>query len=113
MLRIDRSAPDENGFGAAGQTIVYGDPKQSDIQTPERAPQAQYIQNYINAFGTALNSTQYTNPATGYAAYINVGSWINHHILNVMAFNVRCVAAQRLFLQASPRPDHFRTDLGF
>lgn len=88
MLRIDRLAPGENGFNAAGQTIVYGDPVESDITTPERAPQAQYIQNYMNAFGAALNGASYTNSATGYAAYIDVNSWIDHHILNVMAFNV-------------------------
>ncbi len=97
MLRIDRLAPGENGFNAAGQTIVYGDPKESDILTPERAPQAQYIQNYMNAFGTALNSANYTNPALGYAAYMDVGSWIDHHILNVMAFNVDALRLSAYF----------------
>jgi hypothetical protein len=90
-------APGENGFNAAGQTIVYGDPKESDILTPERAPQAQYIQNYMNAFGSALNSSTYTSPTLGYAAYINVGSWIDHHILNVMAFNVDALRLSAYF----------------
>jgi len=97
MLRIDRLDPGENGFYAAGQTIVYGDPKESDILTPERAPQEQYIQNYINDFGTALNSADYTSPTLGYAAYMDVGSWIDHHILNVMAFNVDALRLSAYF----------------
>ncbi|MGA2541271.1 MAG: CotH kinase family protein [Verrucomicrobiota bacterium] len=97
MLRIDRLSCGENGFNAAGQTIVYGDPKESDILTPERAPQAQYIQNFINAFGAALNSASYTNPALGYAAYIDVGSWIDHHILNLVAFNVDALRLSACF----------------
>jgi len=97
MLRIDRSGPGESGFNAAGQTMVYGDPTETDILTPERAPQAQYIQDYMNAFGTALDSANYTNPAQGYAAYIDVGSCIDHHILNVMAFNVDALRLSAYF----------------
>ncbi len=51
----------------------------------------------MNAFGTALNSANYTNPALGYAAYIDVGSWIDHHILNVMAFNVDALRLSAYF----------------
>jgi hypothetical protein len=97
MLRIDRLGPGENGMNAAGQTIIYGDPKESVILTPERAPQAQYIQNYMNAFWTALNSANYTNPAVGYAASIDVGSWIDHHILNVVSFNVDALRLSAYF----------------
>ena len=68
------------------------DPEEADITTPERAPQAQYIQNYMNAFWAALNAANYTDPALGYAAYIDVDSWIDYHILNVMAFNADALA---------------------
>ncbi len=88
MLSIDRLGPGESGFGAAGQTIVYDDPAESDILAPERAPQAKYIQNYMTAFGNALNGPNYTSSTLGYQAYIDVDSWIDHHILNVLTFNV-------------------------
>ncbi len=97
MLRIDRTGDGENGFYAAGQAIVYGDPEESDILTPQRAPQAQYIQNYINDFGNALYSASYTNPTVGYAAYIDVNSWIDHHILNVVSFNVDALRLSAYF----------------
>ena len=88
MLSIDRLEPGEAGFNAAGQAILYDDPKEADITTPERAPQAQYIQNYISAFGAALNATNFADPVQGYAAYIDVDSCIDFHILNVLPFNV-------------------------
>jgi hypothetical protein len=88
MMKIDRLGPDQTGFNAAGQTIVYNYPKEPEIKSPQRAPQEEYLQNYMNAFGTALNGASYTNPTTGYRAYVDVPSWIDHHILNVMMFNV-------------------------
>ena len=39
----------------------------------------------------------YTSPALGYAAYIDVASWIDHHILNVMAFNVDALRLSAYF----------------
>ena len=104
MLRVDRLAPGDNGLNAAGQTLVYGDPAEADITTPERAPQAQYIQNYMNAFYAALTAPNYTNPVAGYAAYIDVGSWIDHHILNVMAFNVDTLRLSAYFYKPRQGP---------
>ncbi len=97
MLSIDRLGPGEEGFSAAGQTILDGDPEEADIRTPERAPQASYIRNYMNAFWSALNGANYANPALGYAAYIDVDSWIDYHVLNVMAFNVDALALSAYF----------------
>jgi hypothetical protein len=87
MMKIDRLGDGETGFSAAGQTIVYNYPKESELKTPQRLPQQQYLQTYMNAFGTALNGANYTNPTNGYRAYINEAAWIDHHILNVMAMN--------------------------
>jgi hypothetical protein len=39
LLKIDRPGPGESGFNAAGQNIVYVEPQESEIKTPERAPQ--------------------------------------------------------------------------
>jgi hypothetical protein len=97
MMKIDRLGDGESGFNAAGQTIVYNYPKESEIKTPQRAPQQQYLQNYMNAFGTALNGVNYTNPTNGYLAFIDEPSWIDHHIINVMAFNVDALRLSAYF----------------
>lgn len=97
MMKIDRLDPGDNGFGAAGQVIAYVDPKEADINTAQRAPQRQYINNYMNAFGTALNGANYKDPVAGYRAYADTGAWIDHHILNVMAFNVDALRLSAYF----------------
>src|ERR1700728_3538733 len=51
----------------------------------------------MNAFWTALNSANYTNLTLGYPAYIDIGSWIDHHILNVMTFNVDALRLSAYF----------------
>jgi hypothetical protein len=88
MLKIDRLGPGESGFYAAGETLLYVDPKEEDITTPQRAPQQQYIQAYMNAFGAALVAPNWLDPTNGYRAFVDVPSWIDYHILNVMAMNV-------------------------
>lgn len=82
--KIDRADPGDLGFGAAGQTIRYVEPKEEEV-TPV---QAAWIQSYFNNFGNALNGASFTDPANGYAKYIDVDSWIDHHILNVLSMNV-------------------------
>jgi hypothetical protein len=97
MLGIDRLGEGENGLNAAGQTMVYEDPEESDILTPERAPQQSYIQDYMNQFAAALDSSSYTNPTNGYPAYVDTDSWIDHHILNVVTFNVDALRLSAFF----------------
>ncbi|HTY88827.1 MAG TPA: CotH kinase family protein [Candidatus Acidoferrum sp.] len=97
MMKIDRLDAGESGFNAAGQTIAYVAPHEFDIATPQRAPQQQYLQSYMNAFGTALNGASYTNATNGFRAYLDQASWIDHHILNVVTFNVDALRLSAYF----------------
>jgi hypothetical protein len=97
MMKIDRLGPEESGFNSSGQTIVYNYPKEQDIDNPQRAPQKQYLQSYMDSFGTALNGASYTDPTNGYRAFIDMPSWIDDHILNVMAFNVDALRLSAYF----------------
>jgi hypothetical protein len=69
------------------------------------ARQAQY--NYITTtfaqFGGALWGSSYTNPITGYAAHIDVDSWLDHHILNALAFNVDALRLSGFFYKDRER----------
>ena len=97
LVKIDRLGTGETGFSAAGQTIVYVDPSEQDINTPQRAPQKQYLQDYMDAFGNALNGANYCDPTNGYRAYVDVDSWVDHHILNVVTFNVDALRLSAFF----------------
>jgi hypothetical protein len=89
LMKIDRSDPDERVFGAAGQAIVYQYPAGPDIQDlPQRQPQEDYLTSYLNAYYSKLYSNDWTNTLTGYRAYIDVEAAIDHHLLNVLTFNV-------------------------
>lgn len=88
IAKEDRLNTGDTGFIAYGQTQAYDYPNEQDIKTPQRAPQRQYFQSYIDSFSAALSSTNYTDPVLGYRPYIDMPSWIDYHILNCVAFNV-------------------------
>ena len=106
-MAIDRLGPDETGFSAAGKTICYDHPKEEDIKAPQRAPQVQYLQNYMNSFGAALNGANYTDPTNGYRAFVDVPSAIDHHILNVISFNVDALRLSAYFYKDRNDVLHF------
>jgi hypothetical protein len=88
LLKIDRVDADERTFSAAASTIVYQEPDGRDVQLPQWDPQEAYIANYFNDFWNTANGPNWTNPIIGYAAYIDVDSWIDAHLNSVITMNV-------------------------
>jgi hypothetical protein len=90
MLKIDRPDPGDASFTAGGVSgLNYVDPKGPVIRTGARDPQEQYILGYFKTISSVLNNAAlFTDPLEGYAKYIDVPASIDHHILNVLAFNV-------------------------
>jgi hypothetical protein len=89
--RVD---PNERVFYTSlGQQLTYQDPKGPEMELPIRAAQAQYLADYFNQFEAALTGPNPGDPITGYAAWIDVDAWIDHHIVNVITL---CADALRL-----------------
>ncbi len=88
IFKVDRQDAGDTGFTAGGQTLAYYYPKEVQVKSAQRDPQEQYLTSYITSFKTALDSASYTNPATGYAAWLDVAEAIDHHLMNVWTFNV-------------------------
>ena len=103
QLRIDRNLPADRMFPLpgvpgvlgsysnlyGGQSIILDEPKGPDLVTdPRRASQLNFIRTYFTNFIFALAGAGFTNPITGYAAYIDVDSWIDNHIVNAICHNV-------------------------
>lgn len=91
LLSIDRAKLDDAGnpipqFNAAGVSMNYMDPDYRDVTL--QPAQQHYLNYYFSSFYTALNSPNWTNPATGYAQYIDTRSWIDYHLHQVFVFNV-------------------------
>ncbi|MCH8922193.1 MAG: CotH kinase family protein, partial [Planctomycetes bacterium] len=92
MFKVDRLDPGDSGFSAAGQGFGYVYPKEIDIKLPEWDNAEKYLTNYLNAFNAALNAPNntFTHPSLGlhYSEFIDVQSFIDHHILNELMWNV-------------------------
>jgi len=88
IFKIDRADPGDSGFGGAGQSIRYVYPKEVDIERPERNDQESYIRSFFQEMNRRLRGSSLTDGEEGYAGLIDVDAAIDHHLLNVLAFNV-------------------------
>jgi hypothetical protein len=85
LFKEDRTGPGESGFsaGTAGgqfsfqQSFVNIDPNEDDLSSE----QSSWLINYLNTFAFSLASKG------AYDTYIDVDSFIDHHILNIFAKN--------------------------
>lgn len=59
-----------------------------DFETEATAQQKTYLTTYMNSLETALYGANFTNPTTGYAAYLDPQTFINHHLLVELAKNI-------------------------
>ncbi len=91
MLKIDRADSGDRGFRTARGNPTYGDgtlcfvdPKEEEITDA----QADWIKGYLDAFEDALYGDDCEDPNTGYARFIDVNSFIDHNLLNMLAMNV-------------------------
>lgn len=69
---------------AAQIRFLYEYPDAEDITELQR----EYISSYINTFENALASDEFADPDIGYAAYIDVPSFIDFFLLNELSNNV-------------------------
>ncbi len=97
LMKIDRTGPGESGFPGGGTTVIYVDPEERQMRLPARDPQEQYIRNYFAAFGRALASANWRDPVAGYPAFIDIPSWIDFHVLEVLSGNVDAMVLSTYF----------------
>jgi len=89
IFKIDRLDAGDTGFSAGGQSFAYYYPKERDLKSPQRDPQEKALTAYLNDLNTRLQSaTNWKDPVLGYAPKLDVPAAIDHHLLNVWAFNV-------------------------
>lgn len=90
ILKIDRLDPGDAGIQAGGQTfgLVYPKENATDPQKMATAAQKAWLTGWLNDFSSALMSSAFADPDTGYAAYIDPPSFADHHLFSVLAKNV-------------------------
>jgi len=83
LLEVDFRQGGHTMFSAVdNMPIVFQDPEEPALE------QEAYIGGYINQFETVLHSSDFANPTTGYAAYIDVDSFIRWYLVNEIFRNV-------------------------
>jgi hypothetical protein len=97
LWKIDRPDPGDRGFVGAGRTIRYVDPDERAMGRPAREAQRQYLKDYFMAFGLAVKGADFRDSERGYRQYIDPDSWIDHHLLNVVMFNVDALRLSAYF----------------
>ncbi len=107
LMKVDRLDPGDSGLFAANQVMGFVEPPEREITLPGRVPQLNYIRNHMNAFGNALYGAGFMNPTNGFRAYVDTPSWIDHHLLNVLAFNVDALRLSAFFYKERNGPLKF------
>jgi hypothetical protein len=85
IIKKDKLDPDDVTFVTSrGLTLAYVDPNGPDLTPPQR----DWIRSFINAFEATLYGANFTDPANGYAKFIDAGSFIDHHIVVELCKNI-------------------------
>ncbi len=95
IWKIDREDPGEPAFTAGGQGLNWVYPKHpNNTGRAQRVTPAQqaYVSDYFNEFRAVLDGPNYADPINGYAKYIDVDAWIDHHLINNLTENVDALA---------------------
>jgi hypothetical protein len=72
--------------GPYNDHLQYEDPRYEELNSTQRS----WIENYFDDFELALGSGNYDNPAHAnyYGNYIDIDSWVDHHIIVEISKNV-------------------------
>jgi len=72
-------------FSAGGLDFDWQYPDRDTMDSPPYATQKQWLIDYINEAKTVLDGPSFADPATGYAKYIDVESYIDYHWFTFLA----------------------------
>ncbi len=75
---------DETFRTGQGNEFFYVEPKDDEITPAQKA----WLQRHLNEFERVLYGPNFKDPVKGYAAYIDVGSFIDHHLIVELTKNI-------------------------
>ncbi len=96
MLKVDRLDPGDSGLNAGGRSLGWVYPKEEDVT----AAQSSWIQGHLNEMRDSLLTPDYPD-------YIDVASWVDHHLLNVLALNADALRLSTYFFKRRGEPVEF------
>lgn len=103
LFKIDRGGGNDGYVFTAHQQVLVLEPTGSTLTSP----QLSWLQGHFDAFETALYGPDFTDPVKGYRPFVDVPAWIDHHLLNVLTFNVDALRLSAYFHKPQGKPIAF------
>jgi hypothetical protein len=88
IIKVDKTTGNSNTTWTSPYQnkvkYLYHDPEDTELTAQQR----NYIKNYTVSFENAVYGTNFTNPNTGYAAYINTASFVDFFLMQELGRTV-------------------------
>jgi len=85
IIAKDKVDPEDQSFSTSrGLSLVFKDPSGPNLTQAQK----DWIKNYVNMFEATLYGANFTDPVNGYAKFIDVGSFIDNHIVVELSKNI-------------------------
>jgi hypothetical protein len=86
IIKLDKKSGENVGWWIS----EFGTEFQYDYPKPDRIviEQKEYIKNFMDDFESVVQSNKFTDPNSGYSSYIDIGSFVDHFILNELFRNI-------------------------
>jgi len=97
LMKFDRLDPADGGISFGSGTAAAVDPKEPELESPQRAPQLAYIKKYLGDFTRTQTAANWRDPVAGYLPYIELTNWVDYHIVEVLSGNVDALMLSAYF----------------
>jgi len=82
--KFDPWDPEPTFYTSTGLQLIYVEPAGDEITQAQK----NWIRSYLIEFESALYGSNFTDPIGGYAKYIDVDSFVDHHIIVELTKNI-------------------------
>lgn len=97
LMKFDRLDPADGGISFGSGTAAAVDPKEPELESPQRAPQLAYIKKYLSDFSRAQTAANWRDPVAGYLPFIDLTNWVDYHVVEVLSGNVDSLVLSAYF----------------
>jgi hypothetical protein len=86
IIKLDKKSGENVGWWVSnlGTEYLYDYPKPDRIVLEQK----EYIKDFMDDFESVMQSNKFSDPQNGYSAFIDIGSFIDHFILNELFRNI-------------------------
>ncbi len=90
IFKVDRGGDNDTQITGGSQRVQIAEPDADELTSAQQS----YLQGYLNDMGSSFGSS---DPETGYPAFIDVESWVDVHMLNMLMLNVDALRLSSFF----------------